>query len=225
MTASHAYATPSPGLPYTTLPDATAAPAQPGATGMDGLLPAHGGQGQLSDICATTPGGGWSDGFAISAARPTGSSCVAATRLTGGGRATRRWSCSTPPEYRSPVTATGATSSPLRQSRLTLDMNPWRAGCGASRTPGSGGGPGKRIGRKTDTAPPGRPTSEPMPSTSADVECKNRSTVTAADPVTRSTTSVPSRGCDRRRREVTGSGHFLFWTLIRPQACFLNWII
>ena len=32
-------------------------------------------------------------------------------------------------------------------------MSLWRAGCGESRTSGSEGGPGKRIGRNTETAP------------------------------------------------------------------------
>ena len=32
-------------------------------------------------------------------------------------------------------------------------MNPWRAGCGESRTSGSEGGPGRRTGRKVGTAP------------------------------------------------------------------------
>ncbi len=36
-------------------------------------------------------------------------------------------------------------------------MGSWRAGCGASRTPGSGGGPGKRNGRKRRHRAPGRP--------------------------------------------------------------------
>ena len=31
--------------------------------------------------------------------------------------------------------------------------NPWRAGCGESRTSGSEGGPGKRAGRNSGTAP------------------------------------------------------------------------
>jgi hypothetical protein len=35
----------------------------------------------------------------------------------------------------------------------TSGMNPWRAGCGESRTSGSEGGPGRRSGRKTGTAP------------------------------------------------------------------------
>jgi len=35
----------------------------------------------------------------------------------------------------------------------TSDMNPWRARCGEIRSAGSEGGPGKRIGRKADTAP------------------------------------------------------------------------
>ena len=32
-------------------------------------------------------------------------------------------------------------------------MTSWRAGCGESRTSGSGGGPGKRTGRETGAAP------------------------------------------------------------------------
>ena len=36
-------------------------------------------------------------------------------------------------------------------------MGSWRAGCGASRTPGSGDGPGKRTGRKPRHRAPGRP--------------------------------------------------------------------
>jgi len=40
---------------------------------------------------------------------------------------------------------------------LTIEMGSWSAGCGASRTPGSGGGPGKRNGRKRRHRAPGRP--------------------------------------------------------------------
>lgn len=32
-------------------------------------------------------------------------------------------------------------------------MGSWRAGCGESRTSGSGGGPGKQTSRNADTAP------------------------------------------------------------------------
>ena len=37
-------------------------------------------------------------------------------------------------------------------------MNTWRAGCSGTGTSGSVGGLGKRIGRKTDTAPQADPT-------------------------------------------------------------------
>lgn len=43
------------------------------------------------------------------------------------------------------------------RARLTIGITSWKAGCGESRTSGSAGGPGKRIGRDTDTAPPARP--------------------------------------------------------------------
>ena len=44
-------------------------------------------------------------------------------------------------------------------------MNTRRAGCGGSRTSGSGGGPQKRAGRKTGTAlrPDPTPTAAPSP--------------------------------------------------------------
>ena len=48
-------------------------------------------------------------------------------------------------------------SAHAQRTRLTIEMGSWRAGCGASRTPGSGGGPGKRNGRKPRHRAPGRP--------------------------------------------------------------------
>lgn len=36
---------------------------------------------------------------------------------------------------------------------MSIGMGSWRAGCGESRTSGSGGGPGKQTSRNADTAP------------------------------------------------------------------------
>ena len=40
---------------------------------------------------------------------------------------------------------------------MAIGMTSWRAGCGESRTSGSGGGPGKRTGRNGRHRAPGRP--------------------------------------------------------------------
>ena len=47
----------------------------------------------------------------------------------------------------------------------------WRAGCEETRTPGSGGGPGKRNGRNTVTAPRADLTSTPRSSTRSAAAC------------------------------------------------------
>src|SRR5215218_279827 len=44
-----------------------------------------------------------------------------------------------------------------RHQRLTSGQDTWSARCPERGTPGAGGGPGKRIGGNTDTAPVGLP--------------------------------------------------------------------
>lgn len=92
-----------------------------------------------------------------------GRRCGAATCQAGGPLHTTGARCSTPAWSRSPATATGERASrhhgqPPGNRWLARGVNPWRAGCGESRTSGSAGGPGKRTGRKTSTAPRPDPT-------------------------------------------------------------------
>jgi len=56
-------------------------------------------------------------------------------------------------EHRDPVD----TETDNRQW-LTFRIGTWRAGCGESRTSGSAGGLGKRVGSNPDTAPQADPT-------------------------------------------------------------------
>ena len=96
-------------------PDARqpAAPAQPGAAGLERLLPRTACPRRPSTTCAPSLGAGSSTGCAASTPRRTGTGSAAATS-PGGGRPTARRCSSTPPRCRSPATATAARTSPRR---------------------------------------------------------------------------------------------------------------
>jgi hypothetical protein len=119
-----------------------------------------------SNTWTPTPGvGSWS-GCASDTRARRGRRCGAATCQAGGPPRRMGAPCSTPARSRSPATTTGERASrhhgqSLGNRWLTRGVNPWRAGCGESRTSGSAGGPGKRTGRKTSTAP--RPDPTPWP--------------------------------------------------------------
>ena len=78
-----------------------------------------------------------------------------------------------------------------QQHRITQPgTGSWRAGCGGSRTSGSGSGPGKRTGRKTDTAPRPDSTSPWPPSMTCAAGSSTHRPGTAAAPATRCTGSA-----------------------------------
>ena len=71
--------------------------------------------------------------------------------------------------------------------RLTNGTGSWRAGCGGSRTSGSGDGPEKPTRRKADRALRSDPTSPTRRSMSADGGCRTRPSAIVAARPTRST--------------------------------------
>ena len=101
-----------------------AAPAQPGAAGLDHLLPARRVQADLQLPRRTTRGDGSSDGCAASTAVPTGSSSDGATCHTGGARPTA-------------VDAVQPASVPVTRYRYrgTKIPTPWTSGQTPSHDP------------------------------------------------------------------------------------------
>src|SRR5215210_6205067 len=81
-----------------------------------------------------------------------------ATAPAGGGRPVRNDDCSTRRKCEPRATATGDQSSPhpgpaRHEDAQVTQRDLWSARCLERGTPGAGNGPGKRIGRKTSTAP------------------------------------------------------------------------
>ena len=112
-----------------------------------------------SATSAPSPGARSSGGYAANTPGSTGRSSGAASAPEDGGPPTARWSCSTPARCGRPATATGARRSPaMAEHRMSTTT---RAPCGTCgepdastrRTSGSEGGPGKRAGGDTGTAP------------------------------------------------------------------------
>jgi hypothetical protein len=60
-------------------------------------------------------------------------------------------------------------------------MDLWRAGCGGSRTSGSGDGLGRRTCREAGTAPRSDPTTRTASSTSAGCDCRTRRSDTGSE--------------------------------------------
>lgn len=89
--------------------------------------------------------------LAASTVGRVGRICDGSTSPQRGGPSRTAWCCSIHRRWRSPAIVRGATTSPRRGPRGSappLDPSDlWRAGCGESRTSGSGSGPGKPTGQ------------------------------------------------------------------------------
>jgi hypothetical protein len=80
--------------------------------------------------------------------------------------------------------------------RMTCGKGSWRAGCGGSRTSGSGDGPEKPTRRKTDRALRPDPTSRTRSSTSVAAVYRTTPSGTEAENTTR---SIEPDGFSQRR--------------------------